>query len=72
MQQANVDAAQVNDVVQGRYHHPPYSSNQSHHGVDQKEEIRQEEKTLSGSTNKTLWLKGGNAVLFMSQRFQFY
>lgn len=53
MQQANVNAAQVDDVVQGRDHHPPYSSDQSHHGVDQEEEIRQEEEALSGNASQT-------------------
>lgn len=53
VQQANVNATQVNNVVQGCYHHSPYSSNQSHHGVDQKEEVRQEEQTLSANPKKT-------------------
>lgn len=53
MQQTNVNATEMDDVVQGCYHHSPYSNNQSHHSVDQEEQIRQEEQTLSVNQSKT-------------------
>lgn len=67
VQQANVNAAQVNNVVQSCYHHSPYSSNRSHHSVDQKEEIGQEEKTLSKNPNRTSELTG--AILYSTFYF---
>lgn len=51
MQQTDVNAAQVKDVVQGCNHHPPYGNYQSDHGVDQEEQVGQQEETLP--ENKT-------------------
>lgn len=54
MQQTDVDAAQVKDVVQGRYHHPPYCNYQSNHGVDEEQQVRQQEETLSADKMRFL------------------
>lgn len=46
VQQADVKAAQVKDVEQGCYHHPPYGDYQSNQGVDEEEQVGQQEETL--------------------------
>lgn len=49
VQQTDVNTTKMDDVVQSCYHHSPYCDNQSHHGVDQEQQVRQEEQTLSGT-----------------------
>lgn len=48
MQQTDVNAAEVDDVVQSGYDYSPYSDYQPHHSVDQEQQVRQKKQTLSG------------------------
>ena len=47
--QTDVYTAEMDDVVQSCYHQSPYCNNQSHHNVDHKQQVRQEEQTLPES-----------------------
>lgn len=49
VQQADVEAAQVKDVVQGRYHHPPDGNDESNQGVDEEEQVGEQKETLPAS-----------------------
>lgn len=46
VQEADVDTAKMDDVKQSCDHHSPYSDNQSHHNVDEEQQVRQQEETL--------------------------
>lgn len=50
VQQTDVNTTKMDDVVQSCYHYSPYSDYQSKHSVDQEQQVRQEEETLSGNT----------------------
>lgn len=52
VEQTNVNTAKMDDVVQSCYHQSPYGNDQSHHHVDHKQQVRQEEQTLSESRHK--------------------
>lgn len=52
VQQTEINASKMEDVVQRRDHHPPNCDNQTHDCVDQEEQVRQEEQTLSGGEKK--------------------
>lgn len=47
MQQTDINTTKMDDVVQSCYYYSPYGNNQPHHSVDQEQQVRQEEQTLS-------------------------
>lgn len=52
VQQTDVNAAEMDDVVQSCYHHSPDCDYQPDQGVDQEEQVRQEKQTLSANHHK--------------------
>ena len=48
VEQADVNASQVEDVVQGGDHHPPYPHHQAHRRVEQVQHVGEQEQTAPG------------------------
>lgn len=52
MQETDINTTEMDDVVQSCYYYSPYANNQSQQGVDQEEQVREEEQTLSERHHK--------------------
>ena len=68
MEQADVNAPQVEDVVQGGEYQSPYPHHQPHRGVEEVEHVGEQEQTPSGEhrTHQIVFVivKIGNFMFF--------